>query len=262
MSGPILIGAIDNVFNYYFTGNIDQVSLITRAKTATEILNDASLVCYYSFDSSPYVDSGPSGLNGLTVNATTASGKGRINDAIAFISASSYFVVGGLTRLGIIGRSYSIAIWIKPASITGGTIIHISRCNYACSPNWCLAFVGLTSTGQIAIQSWNTVVTSGSYLASLTGPVLSTNVWTHVVQTYSQANGMRLYVNGVLSNQTTAFTYSASNTPVYLYLGSYPIPACVGFNVISMGQYYGLADELRVFSREITAAEVYALANP
>jgi hypothetical protein len=32
--------------------------------------------------------------------------------------------------------------------------------------------------------------------------------------------------------------------------------------VISVGQYYGLADELRVFSREITAAEVYALAHP
>jgi hypothetical protein len=153
MTGPILIGAIDIVIRYYFTGNIDQVSLVTRAKTATEIQNEATLVCYYSFDSNPYVDSGPLGLNGLAVNATTASGKGGINDAISFTSASSYFVVGGLTRLGSASYSYSIAIWIKSASITGGTIIHISRCNYACSLNWCLEFVGLTSTGQIVIQT-------------------------------------------------------------------------------------------------------------
>jgi hypothetical protein len=73
---------------------------------------------------------------------------------------------------------------------------------------------------------------------------------------------MCLYVNGVLSNQTTAFTYFASNAPVYLYLGSFPVPVCVVSNVISVGQYYGLADELRVFSREISAAEVYALAHP
>ena len=133
---------------------------------------------------------------------------------------------------------------------------------YGYNPNWCLAFVGFMSIVQIVIQSWNTVVTNGSPLTSLTGPVLSTNVWTHVVQTYSPTNGMRLYVNGVLSNQTTAFTYSASNTPVYLYLGSFPVPMCVPSDVICMGQYYSLADELRVFSREITAAKVYALVHP
>jgi hypothetical protein len=264
MSGFILIGGIDNGngSKYYFTGKIDQVLLITQAKTVVEILNDATLVCYYSFDFNPYVDSGPLGLNGSAVNVATTSANGRINNAISFTSASSYFVIGGMTKLGSVTYSYSISIWIKPISLNGGTIIHISRCGYNCTLYWCLAFIGLTSTGQISIQSWSSVLFSGYPLVSLTGPILSTNAWTHVAQTYSSNNGMCLYVNGLLINQTTAFPYAASNTPVYLYLGSFPWPSCVSFNVISQGQYYGLVDELRVFSRELTAADVYALANP
>lgn len=260
MAGSVLIGAIDNGTKYYFTGNVDQVSLITRAKTATEILNDASLVCYYSFDSNSYSDSGPLNLKGSGVNITAAIGNGRINDAISFASNSSYFVVGGLTKLGILGQPYSISIWIKPTSVNGGTIAHVSKCNYNCTGHWCLAFIGFTLAGEIAIQSWKTVTNSS--LVSLTGPVVQVNVWTHVAQTYSPNNGMSLYVNGILSNQSYTYTYSASGAPDYIYLGSYPIPACVRANVIVMGQYYGLLDEFRVYSREITATEAYALAHP
>jgi len=259
MAGAILIGAIDNGTRHYFTGNIDQVSLITQAKTAAEILDDATLVCYYSFDSNLYSDSGPLNLIGSGVNVTNAFGDGRVNDAISFTSAPSYFLVGGLTRLGTVNQPYSISIWIKPASVNGGTIAYVSNCNYNCA-NWCLAFIGLTLGGQIAIQSWSTVTNSN--LVSLTGPVLSINVWTHVVQTYSPNNGMCLYVNGTLFNQSNTFTYAASGSADYIYLGMFPLQACVTFNVIAIGQYYGLLDEFRLFSREITASEVYALANP
>jgi hypothetical protein len=42
----------------------------------------------------------------------------------------------------------------------------------------------------------------------------------------------------------------------------FPLQTCVGYNVIAIGQYSDLLDEFRLFSREITASEVYALANP
>lgn len=259
-TGDIFIGAISNGPGYYFTGYIDQVSLMTRSKSAAEILMDATLVCYYSFDSNAYTDSGPLALTATGVGLSLASGAGRVNSAISFTSASSYFVVGGLTKLGTVGPSYSISIWINPTSVNGGTIAHVSSCNYNCISRWCLAFIGLTSSGQIAIQSW-----SGSYnnnLVALTGPVLSINVWTHVVQTYSSTNGMRLYVNGILFSQSQTFTYSASDVPDYLYLGSFPLQTCVTTNVITEGQYYGLLDEFYVFARDLTPAEVYQLANP
>jgi hypothetical protein len=110
------------------------------------------------------------------------------------------------------------------------------------------------------MQSWSNVI--NSTLVSLTGPVLSINVWTHVVQTYSPNNGMYLYVNGLLFNQSNIFTYAASSSSDYIYLGMFSLQTCVRYNVIAIGQYSGLLDEFRLFSREITASEVYALANP
>ena len=260
MIGDILIGAITNGIKHYFTGYIDQVSLMTRTKSAAEILMDATLVCYYSFDTNLYVDSGPLSLNALGAGLSVANNTGRINSAISFDLNSSYFVVGGLTRLGTFDQPYSISLWIKPTSVNSGTIVHVSKCDYSCSSNWCLAFIGFTSNGEIAIQSW-----SGFYnnnLVALTGPSVSINVWTHIVQTYSSSNGMRLFINGSLFNQSNTFRYSASGSPNYIYLGSFPLPACVSSNVISMGQYFGLLDEFYLFARDLTPDEVYQLANP
>lgn len=257
-SGSITIGAAGNDTKFYFIGSIDQVTLTTRAKTASEILNDATLVCYFSFDSNIYSDSGPLNLQGSGVNITAAFGNGRVNNAISFNTSPSYFLVGGLTKLGIRSHSYSISIWIKPSSLNGGTIVHVSKCAYHCSNFWCLAFIGLTSVGEIAIQSWRT---GNSSLVSLTGPILSTNVWTHVVQTYSLNNGMRLYVNGFLLNQSNAFSYSASGMPVHIYLGILPFTTCVSPNTIAMGQYRGLLDEFRLYSRELDSIEINALAH-
>lgn len=257
-SGSITIGASGNGTQFYFTGSIDQVALTTRAKTSSEILNDATLVCYFSFDSDLYSDSGPLNIQGSGVNVTSANG--RVNNGSSFGTLPSYFMVGGLSKLGTQTYSYSISIWINPSSLNGGTIIHVSKCAYDCTGRWCLAFIGLTSTGQIAIQSWRP--NNESRLVSLTGPVLSTNVWTHVVQTYSLNNGMCLYVNGLLVNQSNTFSYSASGVPVHIYLGRFPLPTCVSPNTILMGQYSGLLDEFRLYSRELSSTEVYVLANP
>jgi hypothetical protein len=181
MSEDIFIGAISNGLIYYFIDYIDQVSLMTRTKSATDILMDTILVYYYSYDSNIYSDLRPLILTASGIGLSIASSSGHVDSAISFTSAWSYFVIGGLTRLGTVGQSYSISVGIKPASVNGGTIVHVSKYNYNCaSSNWCLAFIGFTLSGQIAIQFW-----CGSYnnnLVSLTDSVLSINVWTYVVQ--------------------------------------------------------------------------------
>lgn len=260
MSGAITIGTVYNSSNNFFSGYTDQLSLMTRAKNASEVLIDASLVCYYSFDNNSYYDFGPLGLNGTGVNIAPAFGSGRVNDAVSFALSSSYFVSGLMTKLGSTSQPYSMSIWLKPTSVSGGTIIQVSRFNYN-PASWCLAFMGFSSSGQIVIQSWPNMV---GIPISLIGPVLLTNVWTHVVHTYSSCNGIRLYLNGTLFSQSTPFVYVPSGYPTYIYLGSFPLTTCVAQvnNAILLGQYYGLIDEFRLFSREITAADVYSLANP
>ena len=232
---------------------------MTRTKNAAEVLMDATLVCYFPFDSTIYGDLGPLSLYATGSGVSLANNAGRINSAASFTSASTYLVIGGLTRLGTIGQAYSLSFWIKPTTITGGTIVHVSRCNMNCTSNWCLPFIGLTSSGEIAVQSWSGRLPR---LITLTGPTLSTNIWTHVVQTYSSTNGMRLFINGNLYNQSTPFLYWASRDPNYLFLGSFPLAPCVTSSVINQGQYYGLLDEFYLFARDLTPVEVYELASP
>ncbi len=69
-SGAITIGAIKGSGPAtpvsYWTGYIDQVSYVSRARTEVEILIDATLVAYYSFDNGSLDDSGPNKINGVS----------------------------------------------------------------------------------------------------------------------------------------------------------------------------------------------------
>ena len=62
-----------------------------RVKTAREILDDATLVCWYSFDHDSYLDSGPLRLKTTAVNVSFVLG--RVNRSMSFDSNSSYYQV-------------------------------------------------------------------------------------------------------------------------------------------------------------------------
>ena len=74
--------------NFLFSSAIDEVLLTMKAKTATEILDDATLVTYHSFDSQSYYDASSLRLKGTYANATFVNGK--VNQAIDFQSNSSF----------------------------------------------------------------------------------------------------------------------------------------------------------------------------
>jgi hypothetical protein len=88
--------------------------------------------------------------------------------------------------------------------------------------------------GSIAKQSWLTITDNN--LVSFTGFVLPINIWTHLAQTYSPTDGMCLYINALLSNQSNIFTYTACGAAGYIYLGAFPLQACIEYHVIAMEQ--------------------------
>jgi hypothetical protein len=69
-SGAITIGAINNTGGAtpysFWTGYIDEVSFVSLPKSASEVLDDATLVAYYSFDNGSFYDSGPNRINGVS----------------------------------------------------------------------------------------------------------------------------------------------------------------------------------------------------
>ena len=237
-----------------FNGLIDQLSYISRAKTASEILDDATLTVYFSFNNGSIYDGGPLHINGSRLGSTSVVA-GRVGDALQVgPSAISYFTVSGLVLLGTSNRSYSMSIWIKPNLSNGSSVIHVSQSSVG-GGTWCIGMLGFSSSGQLVAQSWQ-----GNSIYVI-GPVPSLKVWTHAAITYGTGNGLRLYVNGTLWGSTAAFGFIGSGVADYLFLGSSVSNASCHGAVIVNGQYSGVVDEFRLYSRELSAGNVLTLAN-
>ena len=108
-SGTLKIGA--NVWSSWSTfcnGLIDQLSYTNRSKTSHEILRDATLTLYVSFNGNSTFDEGPLSINGSIVGSTSFV-SGRQGQALQITNVSgSYFAVQGLVLLGRTNQSYSI----------------------------------------------------------------------------------------------------------------------------------------------------------
>ncbi|CAF0760773.1 unnamed protein product [Adineta steineri] len=68
---------------------IDQVTLYMNARSADDILNDATLASWHTFDSGITYDSGPNKLQGTAVDVILATGK--VNQGLNFNLSSSYY---------------------------------------------------------------------------------------------------------------------------------------------------------------------------
>ncbi|CAF1320452.1 unnamed protein product [Adineta steineri] len=250
-SGAIHIGNYYDGSNHTFDGYIDEVTLYMNARSASDILSDATLTTWHSFDCGISFDSGPNRINGMASNVMLASG--RVGQGLSFISSSSYYQLYGFVGLGISNHPYSISLWIQRTSTGGGTLVHVSENRD--ESGWCVDFMGFSSSGQIIGVSYDGVI------RDVVGPVVSTNVWTHVATTFSTTNGVRLYVNGSLIGSTGAMVYSASGKVNTVTLGNHRVGGC-SVNSIDPGTFYGYLDEFRLYSRELSPVDVIALANP
>jgi len=225
-----------------------------RAKPACEILERATLAGHFKFDSSsPYVDSGPNGVSSIASIASIIPG--YKSEAISFTGVSaSYFQTFGFTSFEMNDQSFSIALWIKPQTLSG-TLVHLST-SAAGTGSTCFPLLGFASNGAIVAQ----VLTAGGAVISATGsiPPIS-SLWTAIVQTWSATNGLKLYINAILVSSITASTFLGSGTtPNYLTLGSC-LSGCISCpkgSIGNPGPYAGAIDDWRIYNRELTWDDV------
>ncbi|CAF1216464.1 unnamed protein product [Adineta steineri] len=234
----------------YFDGYIDQVSLTMAVNSADDILDDATLASWYSFDYEITYDSGPNKLQGKAVDLTLASGK--VDQGLNFSLNSSFYQIPGYVLLGVKSSSFSMSLWVQRTSTGGGTLVHYST--QTDGQGWCIVPIGFSSAGNIIATAW-------APDNQVTGPVLSVNTWTHVATTYSQTDGLTLYVNGVYVGSTAPQSNDAPGTSVILTLGNSLGGGRCNSKSIVTGTFSGYIDEFRVYSRELSAREVSALTK-
>lgn len=235
------------------------------ARDTCQIDMDATLFAYYPFDSTDTLADYSANLANGIAGGISIIPNGRLNQAISFSTSTSYVQIPYFTSIRTTFQAYTVSLWIMPTvTMTGGSLIHISTT--ATGGGICYELLAFTGSGVLVAQH----LTSNLVAVGIQGPSIIVNTWTHIAMTYSALHGIRLYINGQLiglsSNANTIGWYEGW-TPLFATLGNIsplgpttPLNCNVSSLPILPGSYTGWMDDLRIYSREITADELCRLA--
>lgn len=183
---------------------------------------------------------------GLPVGGTFSSTK-----SVLFDGTNDYMVIGQTTNPIFQGTvPFSISAWIKPNSIAANRPI------FAQFTTAGFAIIILT-TGVVRFRI--SAVNNTNELRIDSVPTIRLGVWTHLVITYDGSrtpDGVDMYINGSLVAQTTVVNNlkSAPNITSNWRIGATE-------SVSSPTYYSGQIDELSVWDKALSSAEVLGLYN-
>ncbi len=218
----------------------------TSTSTQVTVSNAAAppppgLVAAYGFDEgsgTTVLDQSGTGNNGTISNATWAVGTGKFANALSFNGTNAVVTIPDANSLDLT-TGMTLEAWVKP-SVTGGgtwrTALLKENTNY-----YAYALYANTGTN---FPSGNAVAAGVDHDIRAT-TALAANTWTHLAVTYD-GTALTLYVNG-----TQAATALASG-PIAATTGALKI----GGNAIWGEWFNGLIDEVRVYNRALTIAQI------
>ena len=241
---PLYMGSHFAGQGFGWHGVVDDVRLYNRAVTSTEVSTlYTGLIGYWSFNEgsgSTAHDTSGSGYNGTVKGATWTAGK--ISGALHFNGGTNTVVTPNIT----LGSAFSASVWVNSAVAQPAQHVRILETRYDVG-----FFVGTDATGkkyQLIVKGGaGSTGSCGGGFGCVEGGTI-TSGWHLVTATYDGTTG-RLYVDGVI---VASDTFSApANTSLPLYIGSDFMGSGFG--------WHGSLDEVRLYNRALTSAEVLAL---
>jgi hypothetical protein len=213
----------------------------------------SSLVAYYPFNGNANDESG-NGNNGTVYGATLTSDRfGNPDSAYSFDGLDDYIEVPNADSLNpaavTISAWFNIYSYGSPGWCNFPTLIFkqspkdVDNTYYAIAlmndyPGW--------TVGCLSSSTWS-VSGPNAYVASL--QPLPLGEWHHVVATINSTE-VREYIDGQLQGvSSTGFPLDPGSRPLY-----------IGYTGMFCGAYWnGLIDEVRIYNRALTEAEIQAL---
>ena len=155
-------------------------------------------------------------------------------------------------------HDYAISFWIDPIAGFGVSDLLISKLTGSLQSQYPFAISGLGLSGKLRFAS----AASPINLVSVTSSAALTNgVWTHVV-CQKTGSALELYIDGTLSNSVSDQILTNAYSPLSasgridntsdVYIGGHP-------TINSL--FRGVLDEVRIFNKSLTAANISALAD-
>ena len=270
-------GYIGTDYDPPWHGWVSQFRMYRKALTAAEVfavksydgtsetaLNsvNSGLLAYYPFHPNAFLldasgvtgslvpTGSPASIPGSMTDLQNVAYFAQINGLAKTSSGAQYLTIPSIT----IGQAFSTCVWFNPDSaFTNGYSLVLLLSSSGTT--------GGTSTGDIQIRRDGTnnnlvvqLMNANTNIATVAfAGLYQPNVWQHVCLTVGGTTG-KLYYNGAL--QATSITLSAirvTTTFTTSYLG--------GMNAFSNELYRGQLDEVRIYSRAISQAEVTSIFN-
>ncbi len=266
-----------------FDGLIDQLSISYYVKNDSEILDEATLLCYYNFETDDInADSGPNDIPAYSENVYRSLSNNQNN--LLFNSTDSYFQSSGFTLLMSKFYAFSIAFWVRPI------ILKSDKLNSA------IAILQFASqVQQVSSESYvcflsihiTNITTNKPYFrfeygqlnmyTALDWYTVQNNTWIHIGVSYSNCSRFSIYLDGVNQDtfEDTRFSLLLYNPRLAITIGgdyfddmitnkptNYQSRSCFTHNPqFNFTQMYGEIDGLKVFARALTDLEFATLAS-
>ncbi|MER6946557.1 LamG-like jellyroll fold domain-containing protein [Nonomuraea sp. NPDC000554] len=267
---PLRIGG-NAIWGEYFSGLIDEVRVYKLAQTAAQIQSDMNtpvgsstpgpnpdptptptptptpnpvpgLVAAYGMEEGTGTSVGDSsGQNNTGAARDTSWATGKHGKALSFNGSSSWITVQHAASLRLT-NALTLSAWVNPTTVSSWRSVvmkdHAEGGAY-----------GLYASNGTGPASW-LKTDDGVHGVALGGP-LPLNQWSHLAATYD-GSVARLYVNGTQVAESSPFSGELVDDGGALRIGGNT----------AWGEYFsGLIDEVRVYNRAQTAAEIQADMN-
>ena len=215
-------------------GNLSPYSNTAGATTSAA---PTGLVAAYGFDAgtgTSVADSSGNGNIGSITNATWVTA-GKYGKALQFNGTSALVTIPDAASLHLT-TGMTLEAWVSPSSVTSAwrDVIYKGNDNFY-----------LESTSTSSSRPDAGLIAGGTYADAFGTSALPANAWSYLAETYD-GSAVRLYVNGT-QVASTAHTGSITTSTNPLQVGGDSI----------YGQHFaGLIDEVRVYSRALTTAQI------
>ena len=190
-------------------------------------------------------DASGSGNHGTVAGAgATWTASGKYGSALSFDGSSGNVTVPSAPSLSF-NSSYTLEAWVRPTALSGYQTVLIKETTGGCA-YW--------------LQTSGTTVSSGFENGGCrdhqsTTPAVPVNQWSHLAAVFNDsANTYTLYLNGTPISTQSETVAPVANSQALVFGQS----ACGG---CGYERWRGLLDEIRIYNRPLSTAEVQADMN-
>ncbi|MCZ4410555.1 T9SS type A sorting domain-containing protein [Cryomorphaceae bacterium 1068] len=222
------------------------IILTTSQLLAQNINLDLDLVGHYTFSNSGADSSGNNNLAFITGCEFTEDRLGSPQSALRFSGPGDYVLFPEMIQL--YNPEWSYALWFKPEELASEK-----------SDMFLLSYLNISTFDDVHLflddqnDQFSTYIESGS-VKYTTGVTAVIDQWYHLTISYASDDSIKIYVDGELLIAQRENFSSLGDASIVL--------ASIINNSTSLkGRIFGVVDDVRFYSREITPTEVEVLAD-